>query len=263
MNKNKLLCIFCVGLFLFCLILMYSCASVEEIARDDRFIAYSNGVVKDTKTGLEWVAGPDKTTTCYMAKLWVESLSIDGGEWRMPTVKELKTLYQKGKGERNMTQLLKTAGWWVWSGEAKELSFGFRYGIPYKIKCYYSSYHRGFAVRSLKELSKKEVPVDKPAPIPAQKMLRECFQDTIKTGGLVWEELGQTPGFEDFNIEFKLHFVTNDMYVIATYTIAEGVEVDREYLKQRTSEIIYQNFRNRLSRIEHKWLVQSVTELVE
>ena len=28
-------------------------------------------------------------------------------------------LYKKGSGDRNMTPLLKTTGWWVWSGETK------------------------------------------------------------------------------------------------------------------------------------------------
>jgi hypothetical protein len=89
----------------------------HEIGRDGSFIAYDKGIVKDTKTGLEWVAGPDRNTTWYKAKSWVESLSIDGGGWRMPTREELKSLYQKGAGKRNMTPLLKTTGWFVWSGE--------------------------------------------------------------------------------------------------------------------------------------------------
>jgi len=35
----------------------------------------------------------------------------------MPTIKELKTLYKKGKGPRNMPSGLKTSGWYIWSGE--------------------------------------------------------------------------------------------------------------------------------------------------
>ena len=89
----------------------------KDVAHDGTFIAYASGVVRDTKTGLEWIAGPDRNTTWYTAKSWVESLSIDGGGWRMPTREELKSLYQKGAGKRNMTPLLKTTGWFVWSGE--------------------------------------------------------------------------------------------------------------------------------------------------
>jgi hypothetical protein len=85
------------------------------VERDGRFLRYPNGVVKDTGTGLEWVAGPDKNMGWDDAKDWVNRLNLDGGGWRMPTKKELEGLYQEGKGERNMTPLLKTTGWWVWS----------------------------------------------------------------------------------------------------------------------------------------------------
>jgi hypothetical protein len=47
----------------------------------------------------------------------LESLNIDGGGWRLPTIDELYTLYEKGKGERNITPLLKIRVWMVWSNE--------------------------------------------------------------------------------------------------------------------------------------------------
>ncbi|MBN1103063.1 MAG: DUF1566 domain-containing protein, partial [Deltaproteobacteria bacterium] len=104
----------------------------QEIGRDGVYIAYANGVVRDTNTGLEWVAGPDRNTTWDEAKGWVESLNVGGGRWRMPTVKELESLYEEGKGTRNMTSLLKTTGWWVWSAQTKDSSaawvFGFDFG---------------------------------------------------------------------------------------------------------------------------------------
>jgi hypothetical protein len=53
------------------------------------------------------------------AKAWVESVTVDGGGWRLPTKEELKSLYKKGTGERNMTPLLKTTGWRVWSNETE------------------------------------------------------------------------------------------------------------------------------------------------
>lgn len=42
------------------------------VARDGQYVAYANGVVRDTKTGLEWKVGPDKTMTWYDARDWVE-----------------------------------------------------------------------------------------------------------------------------------------------------------------------------------------------
>jgi hypothetical protein len=97
------------------------------IARDGVYVAYANGIVKDTKTGLEWVAGPDKSTNWDEARSWVQSLNLDGGGWRMPTVWELKGLYKKASfigsimGYKNITSLLKTNSnyLWVWSGETK------------------------------------------------------------------------------------------------------------------------------------------------
>ena len=80
--------------------------------------ACANGIVRDTKTDLEWKVGPDKATaTRNEARSWVQRLNLDGGGWRMPTMDELKTLYEEGAGKRNMTPLLKTTGWEVWSSE--------------------------------------------------------------------------------------------------------------------------------------------------
>ncbi|MBC8427233.1 MAG: DUF1566 domain-containing protein [Deltaproteobacteria bacterium] len=96
-----------------------------------RFIL-ANGVVSDLRTGLQWKAGPDKNVNWNEARSWVRSLNLDGGGWRMPTTDELKTLYKQGAGKRNMTPLLKTTGWDVWSGETKGSSsawaFHFRDG---------------------------------------------------------------------------------------------------------------------------------------
>lgn len=124
--------------------------------RDGTLIAYATGVVYDEKTGLEWVTGPDRNTTWNEAKRWVESLNVAGGGWRMPTRAELKSLYKKGAGSRNMTPLLKTTGWWVWSGETRYSSsaWGFFFNSGYEGWYYrgYSDYLlRGFAVRSRRE----------------------------------------------------------------------------------------------------------------
>jgi hypothetical protein len=112
---------------------------------------YADGVVKDTKTGLEWVAGPDGNMTWLQARDWVRGLSIDGGGWRMPTVKELEGLYQKGRGKRNMTPLLKTTGWRVWSGKTMgsplDWYFDFYLG-PRILDFRVSTSPRAFAVRS-------------------------------------------------------------------------------------------------------------------
>ena len=94
----------------------------DVINRDGVYLPDTDGIVKDTKTGLEWIAGPDRNTTWQEAKKWVDNLSIDGGGWRMPTIKELRTLYSRTSGPQYI-RLLKTTGRTVWSGEKKDSSF--------------------------------------------------------------------------------------------------------------------------------------------
>lgn len=121
-------------------------------ALDGRFIVDDNGVVTDTKTGLEWFVGPDRNTTWDEAKSWVESLSVDGGGWRMPTRDEVKNLYTKGAGTHNRAPLFKTTGGFVWTGETMNSShawgFCFDIGDEYWPRRTYSETARGFAVRS-------------------------------------------------------------------------------------------------------------------
>jgi len=125
----------------------------REIGRDDHYIAYTSGVVRDTKTELEWKVGPDRDTNFYEAIEWVQNLNIAGGGWRMPSMDELQRLYQSGKGSRNMTPLLKTTGWWVWSKETKKGSsdvgyFFFLSGGSLWYDGTASTNSRAFAVRS-------------------------------------------------------------------------------------------------------------------
>jgi hypothetical protein len=85
-----------------------------------RFTKAANGVISDSATGLEWYAFPDRDTNWYQAKSWTENLTAAGGGWRMPTIAELKTLYQRGVGPHNMDPIFQTTGTWVWSGELKD-----------------------------------------------------------------------------------------------------------------------------------------------
>ena len=128
-------------------------ASTTVIVSDGRFEKLASGVVRDKESGLDWYAGPDKNISCDDSIGWVAGLRVDGGGWRMPTLEELKGLYQKGAGSRNMTSLLETTGWWVWSGETGERpplgwALDFDNGIGLSDRRDNSIYKRGFAVRS-------------------------------------------------------------------------------------------------------------------
>jgi hypothetical protein len=131
-------------------------ASTSNVIKQDGiYVAYANGIVRDTKTGLDWKAGPDRNTDWNETRSWVQSLNLDGDGWRMPTMDELEGIYKKGMGSHNITPLLKaTSGkyLWVWSGETKGSSdaryFGFAYGSTNWSFRSYSFNVRAFAVRS-------------------------------------------------------------------------------------------------------------------
>ncbi len=130
-------------------------SKAKIIDRDRHFYKYDTGVVYDKKTGLEWVAGPDKDTDRYEAKRWVYNLNVEGGGWRMPTTAELKTLYKEGAGSRNMTPLLKTTGWYVLSSETDDRYSAWDFHFPIESSGWFlntlfeDAGHdaRGFAVR--------------------------------------------------------------------------------------------------------------------
>jgi len=127
----------------------------NAIKRDGIYVAYANGIVKDTKSGLEWIAGPDKDTTWDEAKAWVAGLKTGGGGWRMPTMDELEGLYKEGMGSYNLTSLLlnNTLEYlWVWSGETDGSSFARSFYFNFGSRDWFSrgasDNRRGFAVRS-------------------------------------------------------------------------------------------------------------------
>ena len=122
------------------------------------FIDRGNGIVLDTKTGLEWLVG-DSHVGWDKAHLWVASLpTMTGGRWRMPTVDELATLYRKGAGHRNLTPLLKGVSKHcsVWSIEIVEHHIYSRPARTFHFGCGYDTlrgcndwqYGQAFAVRS-------------------------------------------------------------------------------------------------------------------
>jgi hypothetical protein len=120
----------------------------EVAEQDGTFISYTNGIVKDKRTGLEWKTGRDRITDWNEAKSWVQRL---GGEWRMPSLDELQALYKKGAGKRNMTPLFRTTGWGVWSSKTKGSTdawfFYYVSGSRYSNYREFVEYMRAFAVR--------------------------------------------------------------------------------------------------------------------
>jgi hypothetical protein len=84
-----------------------------------RFTKADNGVITDRVTGLDWYVNPNPDTTWHEAKAWVESLAVAGGGWRLPTMAELKAIYQKDASANHMDPLFQAKGAWAWSGELR------------------------------------------------------------------------------------------------------------------------------------------------
>ena len=126
----------------------------KEVTEDVRFVKTDDGIIYDTKTDLEWYVGPDRDMTWKEAEEWTNNLSLGGGGWRMPTYSELSTLYQDGRGTRNMSPLFETTGWWVWGAhgfhgnQSMRPGFSFDYGSESWEDSNMSSTSRAFAVRS-------------------------------------------------------------------------------------------------------------------
>jgi hypothetical protein len=96
---------------------------VAPAAAAPRFTKAADGVITDHVTGLEWYVNPSPANTWHQAKTWAEHLSVAGGGWRLPTMAELKGIYQKGASGTNMDPLFDAQGVWVWSGEPVDPMF--------------------------------------------------------------------------------------------------------------------------------------------
>lgn len=88
-----------------------------------RFTTSSDGAITDSKTGLEWVTGPDQDTNYSQAVQWVAACRVAGGGWRMPTRAELKTLYLPNVGKWNLDPAFKTGSGLVWAEPNESKTF--------------------------------------------------------------------------------------------------------------------------------------------
>lgn len=139
--------------------------SFNETYSGGRFIDNGDGTVTDTLTNLMWAAADNMgDITWHDAKIYCENPPIAGykySDWRMPTIKELKTLYDKnlkryesdcGLGVR-IDPIIRLSCAWVWASESKAISayvFNFRKGYQYSTLKLDKKHFRALAVRSIK-----------------------------------------------------------------------------------------------------------------
>ncbi|WP_447650433.1 Lcl domain-containing protein [Pseudomonas abietaniphila] len=127
------------------------------------------GAITDESSKLQWVVGPDQDTTWQDAKSWVESLSLCGGSWRLPTTNDLKSLYDPSKSagtgffaaEKYWPARIDPLfngigdGSWIWANEAVDSNnakaVNMNQGVPVTLVKSQTQYPvRVFAVRQLK-----------------------------------------------------------------------------------------------------------------
>lgn len=104
--------------------------SIKEIATDGwRFLAYNNGTVLDTNTGLLWASKDNgEGINWYDAKEYCENYKGGGyTDWRLPTQEELAGLYERGKSYQaiqqkydvHLTELIQLSACCPWVSETR------------------------------------------------------------------------------------------------------------------------------------------------
>ena len=119
------------------------------------YTKHPSGVIYDSQTGLEWYEGPEHSLSFEKANYWAKSLVVPGGDWRLPTRKEIRSLYKEGVGDFNRTPLIESTNWHFWSADKKIWSntpyyFNFIYGVDVVTDDPRNSTYGAIAVRKRK-----------------------------------------------------------------------------------------------------------------
>ena len=133
-------------------------SSGGEKARDGRFIAYNNGTVMDTKTGLMWAAKDNGGGINWAnAKSYCENYRGGGyTDWRMPTQDELAGLYDPkvmAKNDLHLTNLIDFTHAYGWASDTRgsevaQYAFQYTGGRGWRQQSFDDGCHRALPVRS-------------------------------------------------------------------------------------------------------------------
>ncbi len=86
-------------------------------SRNPRYQLTGCGTILDKNNRLEWLVGPDRDMDYNQAAAWAQKLGFCGGRWRLPTLKELETLYLNGAGKANRDMIFNVDYQKVWSSQ--------------------------------------------------------------------------------------------------------------------------------------------------
>ena len=118
-----------------------------------RYTLLGEKIIADSLTDLEWFPGPNRDMDWYMAEGWIKKITLSGGGWRMPTLLELRSLYDENIGaEFKIDPAFTLTACCIWTGEkidamsARNFSFKPRFREHGRMPNSYRN--RAFAVRS-------------------------------------------------------------------------------------------------------------------
>jgi len=124
----------------------------------DRFVDNGDGTVTDTKTGLMWAAKDNGNLINWPNALsYCQNYNVGGlTDWRMPTLSELKSLYdpkEKNKHGYHVNKLIDISAASCWSADTRDYEaarFNFTYGEVFWLRKSFSGPSRVLPVRSAK-----------------------------------------------------------------------------------------------------------------
>ncbi|MBF0557842.1 MAG: SEL1-like repeat protein [Nitrospirae bacterium] len=93
------------------------------VADHTTIFTFKDGLIDDPELGFQWMPAPSRGLDQYQAEEYARNLSIAGGGWRLPTMWELKSLYDQF--QIDITDPIRQkfnvsscpAGCWVWTSE--------------------------------------------------------------------------------------------------------------------------------------------------
>ena len=93
------------------------------------------GLIDDPQAGLQWVRAPDRGMDWNEADDYVKKLSFAGGGWRLPTMSELRSLYERfNSGNGLLGVEFGVGNSWVWSSDFCGSFLNARYSTYYSTK---------------------------------------------------------------------------------------------------------------------------------
>lgn len=106
----------------------------------DGYTVSARGIVTHADhAGVQWKVMADSAVTWLEARDYADSLSLNGGGWRLPTLNELSVLKTDGRSQYNLPSSFACTGWFLWSGE--EEGGGAAWGIELQDGAGYATRH--------------------------------------------------------------------------------------------------------------------------